>query len=85
MLQKITKYRLSFLKRTLSEADPLIHQAILNEKARQQTGINLIASENYCSNACFAAVGSILNNKYSEGYPNSRYYGGTKYIDEIEI
>lgn len=75
--------QVSFLRRTLSEADPDIYKNICNERDRQITGINLIASENYCSNACFAAVGSVLNNKYSEGYPGARYYGGTVYVDEI--
>jgi glycine hydroxymethyltransferase len=53
------------LRRPLAESDPEIHQIILGEKKRQFTGINLIASENYCSNACLSAVGSVLNNKYA--------------------
>lgn len=65
------------LRRPLKEADPEIYEVILGEKKRQFTGVNLIASENYCSNACLAAVGSVLNNKYAEGYPGARYYGGT--------
>lgn len=72
---------IAFLKRNLGESDPEIYKNIINEKDRQVNGINLIASENYCSNACFAAVGSVLNNKYSEGYPGARYYGGTIYVD----
>lgn len=75
---------IGFLRRSLSESDPDIYKNIINEKDRQVNGINLIASQNYCSNACFAAVGSVLNNKYSEGYPGARYYGGTVYVDEIE-
>jgi glycine hydroxymethyltransferase len=71
------------LRRPLSEADPEIYQVILGEKKRQFTGINLIASENYCSIACLSAVGSILNNKYAEGYPGARYYGGTEQVDKI--
>lgn len=74
---------IGFLKRSIAESDPEIYKNIINEKDRQVNGINLIASENYCSNACFAAVGSVLNNKYSEGYPGARYYGGTIYVDEI--
>lgn len=86
MLSKyIAKNSIAFLKKPISEADPFIYQAICNERDRQLKGINLIASENYCSNACFAAVGSVLNNKYSEGYPGARYYGGTKHVDEVEI
>lgn len=73
------------LRRPLQEADPEVHQIILGEKQRQFTGINLIASENYCSNACLSAVGSILNNKYAEGYPGARYYGGTEQVDKVEI
>ena len=72
------------LKRSLKDADPTIYNLICQERDRQLQGINLIASENYCSNACFAAVGSVLNNKYAEGYPGSRYYGGTAYVDQIE-
>lgn len=85
----ITKYLyrtlrpIAFLKRNISESDPDIYNKIINERDRQVNGINLIASENYCSNACFQAVGSVLNNKYSEGYPGARYYGGTIYVDEI--
>ena len=69
------------MRRPLQEADPTIYQAICGERDRQLEGINLIASENYCSNACFAAVGSVLNNKYAEGYPGNRYYEGTKFVD----
>lgn len=75
--------RIAFLKRNISDSDPEIYKNIINERDRQVNGINLIASENYCSNACFAAVGSVLNNKYSEGYPGARYYGGTVFVDEI--
>jgi glycine hydroxymethyltransferase len=71
------------LRRPLSETDPDIYQIILGEKKRQFTGINLIASENYCSNACLSAVGSVLNNKYAEGYPGARYYGGTEQVDKV--
>ena len=72
------------LRRPLALADPQIHDIILGEKNRQFTGVNLIASENYCSNACLSAVGSVLNNKYAEGYPGARYYGGTEQVDKIE-
>lgn len=71
------------LRRPVSVADPEVHQIILGEKNRQFTGINLIASENYCSNACLEAVGSVLNNKYAEGYPGARYYGGTEQVDKV--
>jgi glycine hydroxymethyltransferase len=75
----------STLRRQIQESDPEIYKQIMNEKQRQFDGINLIASENYCSNACFTAVGSVLNNKYAEGYPGARYYGGTQYVDNIEL
>jgi glycine hydroxymethyltransferase len=54
------------------------------ERKRQKEVINLIASENYVSDDILKAQGSILTNKYAEGYPKNRYYGGCKYIDEIE-
>lgn len=68
----------------LKDTDPKIYNLISAERDRQLNSINLIASENYCSNACFAAVGSVLNNKYAEGYPGARYYGGTVNVDGIE-
>lgn len=58
---------------------------IQQEKLRQKQGLELIASENFCSRAGLEALGSCLNNKYSEGYPNQRYYGGTEVIDKIEL
>ena len=68
----------------LEQQDKEIFQAILNEKRRQLTGIELIASENYVSKAVLEAMGSILTNKYSEGMVNKRYYGGNTFIDVIE-
>lgn len=64
--------------------DKEIYKAILAEEKRQEDEINLIASENYVSKAVLEAVGSVLTNKYSEGYPGNRYYGGQKYIDLVE-
>lgn len=61
-----------------------IFELIELEKKRQNDGIELIASENYVSNDILSAVGSILTNKYAEGYPDKRYYGGCKFVDEIE-
>lgn len=69
---------------TLSTVDPVISNAIEAEKSRQFTGLELIPSENYVSSAVLEAMGSILTNKYSEGYPNHRYYGGNEQIDIIE-
>jgi glycine hydroxymethyltransferase len=64
--------------------DNIIYNAIKNEEKRQKNGIELIPSENYVSNAVLEALGSVLTNKYSEGYPNKRYYGGNEFIDIIE-
>ena len=65
--QKLSKslFSIHSLRRPLPEADPEVHSLILGEKDRQFNGINLIASENYCSNACMTAVSSVFNNKYS--------------------
>lgn len=69
---------------SLSEKDPELFEMIKNEKQRQFEGIELIASENFTSKAVMEALGSCLTNKYSEGYPGKRYYGGNQYIDQIE-
>jgi glycine hydroxymethyltransferase len=68
----------------LEHTDKKISDLINQEAKRQIEGIELIASENYVSPAVLEAMGSILTNKYSEGYPSKRYYRGNKYIDEIE-
>ena len=62
----------------------IIFKYIEDESKRQREGIELIASENYVSPSVLTAMGSILTNKYSEGYPDKRYYGGNEYIDKIE-
>ena len=66
------------------KADPEIAQAIVDEQERQNSHIELIASENWVSKAVMAAMGSVLTNKYAEGYPGKRYYGGCDYVDEVE-
>ncbi len=68
----------------LTLTDPEVAAAIEQEGYRQWSGIELIASENYCSEAILAATGSILTNKYAEGYPGRRYYGGCQHVDVIE-
>ena len=73
-----------FANISVAEFDPEIAQAITNEDARQEAHIELIASENYCSPAVMEAQGSKLTNKYAEGYPGKRYYGGCEYVDVIE-
>lgn len=65
--------------------DPAIFNILTQEAKRQTDGLEMIPSENYVSDTCLEAMGSILTNKYSEGYPLRRYYGGNQYIDEIEI
>ena len=73
-----------FANISISEFDPELAQAITAEDARQEAHIELIASENYCSPAVMEAQGSKLTNKYAEGYPGKRYYGGCEYVDVIE-
>lgn len=68
----------------LSEQDHEVYQAIQNELKRQQNNIELIASENFVSKAVMEAQGSVLTNKYAEGYPGRRYYGGCEYVDVVE-
>jgi glycine hydroxymethyltransferase len=70
--------------RTLAEADPEIAEAVRNELNRQRNGLELIASENFVSRAILAAAGSVFTNKYAEGYPGRRYYGGCEYVDVVE-
>src|SRR6187397_1342061 len=70
--------------RTLAEADPEVAEAVRNERHRQNSGIELIASENFVSRAVLEAAGSVLTNKYAEGYPGRRYYGGCEFVDVAE-
>jgi glycine hydroxymethyltransferase len=69
---------------SIAKVDPEIAELIVAEERREADTIRLIPSENYASSAVLAATGSVLNNKYSEGYPGKRYYEGQKYIDQIE-
>nr|XP_041567541.1 serine hydroxymethyltransferase, mitochondrial [Taeniopygia guttata] len=70
---------------SLAESDPEIWSLVQKEKDRQCRGLELIASENFCSRAALEALGSCLNNKYSEGYPGKRYYGGAEVVDQLEL
>ncbi len=72
------------MARPLAEADPDIYRLIQKEADRQNSQIELIASENFTSEAILEAAGSVLTNKYAEGYPGKRYYGGCEFVDEIE-
>src|SRR5438309_9623563 len=74
----------SWMSRSLSESDPEIAQAIANEANRQHEGLELIASENFVSMAVLEAAGSVFTNKYAEGYPGKRYYGGCEFADVVE-
>ncbi len=73
-----------FFHTALEQSDPVLMHAITDELHRQQTQIELIASENIVSRAVLQAQGSVLTNKYAEGYPGKRYYGGCEYVDEAE-
>jgi glycine hydroxymethyltransferase len=68
----------------LKEVDPEVYQAILGETKREANNLELIASENFVSEAVFEAMGSVMTNKYSEGYPGKRYYGGCEFMDVVE-
>ncbi len=68
----------------LQQTDPAVWQAIQNERTRQQNGLEMIASENYVSPAVLAAQGCEMTNKYAEGYPGKRYYGGCEHVDVVE-
>src|SRR5690554_6307466 len=68
----------------LAQTDPQIYQAVRSEIRRQQEKIELIASENFVSEAVLEAAGTPLTNKYAEGYPGRRYYGGCEYVDIAE-
>ncbi len=72
------------MPRTLAEQDPEIYAAIAREARRQSDNLELIASENYTSEAIMEAQGSLLTNKYAEGYPGKRYYGGCEFVDQAE-
>ena len=73
-----------WMSRSLAEVDPQIADAIDNEVRRQHEGLELIASENFVSEAVLEAMGSVFTNKYAEGYPGKRYYGGCEYADIVE-
>ena len=68
----------------VQQQDPAVYEALVAEQERQATSLELIASENHVSRAVLQAVGSVLTNKYAEGYPGRRYYGGCKHVDVVE-
>ena len=81
---KLDKYLNSFFKLNLQDADKELYDSIKDEFVRQQNHIELIASENIVSKAVLEAQGSVLTNKYAEGYPGKRYYGGCEHVDVSE-
>jgi glycine hydroxymethyltransferase len=70
--------------RPLADSDPVVFRILEAERRRQREGVELIPSENYVSAAVLEAMGTIFTNKYSEGYPGRRYYGGNEYVDDVE-
>src|ERR1700746_200802 len=72
------------MSRPLDVVDPEVAEALQHEVRRQSTGLELIASENFVSEAVLEAMGSVFTNKYAEGYPGKRYYGGCEYADVVE-
>ena len=87
--QRLTAFKtirssFSILNDSLSQADPHLCNIIEMEKERQRTSLVLIPSENFTSAAVLETLGSALSNKYSEGYPHARYYGGNQFIDMVE-
>ncbi|MCX7217051.1 MAG: serine hydroxymethyltransferase, partial [Burkholderiales bacterium] len=84
MLQKVASPGAFPNSQTIAAVDPELWAAIQQENERQQEHIELIASENYASPAVMAAQGSQLTNKYAEGYPGKRYYGGCEFVDIAE-
>src|SRR5437867_8727261 len=72
------------INQSLKEIDPEIYAAIQNETRRQETGLEMIASENFTYESVLAAAGSVFTNKYAEGYPGRRYYGGCEFVDIVE-
>jgi len=72
------------LYQNLSKQDPTLWNLVLQEKERQANELELIASENYASPAVLEAMATVLANKYSEGYPGKRYYGGNEVVDAVD-
>src|SRR6202165_2790998 len=72
------------MNRPLQEVDPDIAEVLREEGRRQGTGLELIPSENFVSEAVLEAMGTVLTNKYAEGYPGKRYYGGCEHVDVVE-
>lgn len=76
--------RLDYIEKYVRPVDPEVAEAIANEERREATKLELIASENFVSRAVMAAQGCVMTNKYAEGYPGKRYYGGCEFVDVVE-
>ena len=74
----------NFFDQNLKDSDPELYSTIIEELDRQKNHLELIASENIASKAVIEAQGSVLTNKYAEGYPGKRYYGGCEFVDKSE-
>src|ERR687892_1268032 len=83
-MRDVMTSQMSVLDRTLADFDPEVAEQIDRELVRQQTTLEMIASENFAPRAVMEAQGSVLTNKYAEGYPGRRYYGGCEYVDIAE-
>ena len=75
---------IDFFNNNIKDADPEVYETLKKELERQQNQIELIASENIASKAVLNAQGSVMTNKYAEGYPGRRYYGGCEHVDVVE-
>ena len=82
--KKILFYEEGFFEKSIHEYDPILSSYLDEEKKRQQNQIEMIASENFVSRSVLEAQGSVLTNKYAEGYPGNRYYGGCEFVDKVE-
>ena len=83
-MSKELKINSNFFDMSLSESDPEIFSSVQEELNRQREHLELIATENIASKAVIEAQGSVLTNKYAEGYPGKRYYGGCEFVDKSE-
>ena len=83
-MNKISVVLKSRQMKNLKKFDPEIYKAVKGELQRQKNGVELIASENYVSEAVLETLGSVFTNKYSEGYPGRRYYAGQEFTDKVE-
>ena len=84
MQKKLNNFAEGFFDKGVIQYDPELGQSLQKELIRQKNQIEMIASENFVSRSVLEAQGSVLTNKYAEGYPGKRYYGGCEFVDEVE-